>query len=350
METSIQLSLIAFEKFKEKDLKETLRNLNQIKNLKKNNEQTVLRIQHNILVCEFSQADSPAAKNKVIEQLDRLINEMKQDSKAKVEEDKSSKTKPKAKELEEEHDVSLLVMNLAQMHYLNKTPHQAYAVLMNHFVHSPAKSQNQFVRVKAYILMLDICLQTQGMLNAMKILKILMNIRASIESEQMLYLENYLKKEQAQKDQEKDKNDTYNHILQKDSKPQFCSLICGFVLNQHGETKLLINLKEYGLMTDLLKAMVLIQLEKYQLASLQLKQVKSSLKEKDDSLLSFQKTLPPEPASQTLFQFVQKQILNIYKYTKAHNAYRQNQFKKVIMYLSPSHEVKVSISNMPVHN
>ncbi len=47
---------------------------------------------------------------------------------------------------------------------------------------------------------------------------------------------------------------------------------------------------------------------------------------------------------------MQKQILNIYKYTKAHNAYRQNQFKKVIMYLSPSHEVKVSISNMPAHN
>jgi hypothetical protein len=38
METSIQLSLIAFEKFKERDMKEALKNLNQIKNLKKNNE------------------------------------------------------------------------------------------------------------------------------------------------------------------------------------------------------------------------------------------------------------------------------------------------------------------------
>ena len=38
METSISLSLIAFDKFKEKDYKECLKYLNLIKNLKKNNE------------------------------------------------------------------------------------------------------------------------------------------------------------------------------------------------------------------------------------------------------------------------------------------------------------------------
>lgn len=93
METSIQISIQAFEKYRESDYKEALKNLNSIKSGKKNNDKTSNRIQHNILICEFSLAESKGQREKVIEQLEKLIYEI--DGKGVEEENKNQKMKKK---------------------------------------------------------------------------------------------------------------------------------------------------------------------------------------------------------------------------------------------------------------